>query len=195
MAWIDEVPREAAEGDLARLYERIAHARGEVAAIHRVQSLNPRAMDAHMGLYRAVLFRRSPLGRIRRERIGVLVSATNACRYCIAHHGEPLRQLGEAPAVVDELAEGRIPASLPAPDRALLDWARRLTLEPSAATEEDVGELRAHGFGDRALLDANLTVSYFNFVNRLVLGLGVGLEPNFAETCRPDDAGDEPSTG
>ena len=85
---------------------------------------------------------------------------------------------------IAELSAGEIPASLAPQVRALLGWARRLALDPTAGTEGDIAELRARGYSDRALLDASLTASYFCFVNRLVLSLGVELEPDFAETCR-----------
>ena len=79
-------------------------------------------------------------------------------------------------------------ASQLAGERALLDWAVRTTTAPSAASERDLDELRAHGYDDRALLDAALTIGYFNFVNRLVLLLGVALEEGYERTCAPEVA-------
>ncbi len=61
-------------------------------------------------------------------------------------------------------------------ERALLDFAVKLTREPWASTEEDIGRLGAAGWSDSAILDLTLVVSYFNFVNRLASGLGVDLE-------------------
>ena len=51
--------------------------------------------------------------------------------------------------------------------------AEKLTSAPSAMTESDLGELRAEGLSDRDILDLTLIVAYFNFVNRIALGLGV----------------------
>jgi uncharacterized protein YciW len=51
--------------------------------------------------------------------------------------------------------------------------AEKLTSAPSAMTESDLGELRAVGLSDRDILDLTLITAYFNFVNRMVLGLGV----------------------
>ena len=58
----------------------------------------------------------------------------------------------------------------------------------ASATPDDLSALRAHGFDDRALLDAALTIGYFCFVNRLVLVLGVHLEEDYERTCGPDMA-------
>ena len=190
MPWIETVPPAAAEGELAELYRAIGGARGGVADVHQVQSLNPRAMAAHLELYKAIVFQRSTLSRVERERIGVVVSAVNGCPYCVAHHGQALRNLREDPAVADALEQGDVDAA-PVTDaeRALLTWAAQATRQPAGATEADLAGLRAVGYDDRALLDAALTVGYFNFVNRLVLLLGVELEPGFEATCAPAMAG------
>lgn len=60
---------------------------------------------------------------------------------------------------------------------ALLDWAARLTRDPSALRREDVGALREVGWTDREILDAAQIAAYFNYINRLADGLGVDLEP------------------
>ena len=189
MPWIEVVRPEEASGELAELYRAIAGARGGVADVHQVQSLNPRAMAAHLELYKAVVFQRSTLSRRDRERIGVVVSAANRCAYCVAHHGEALRNLGEDAAVADALEAGEpARAGLPLGERALLDWAAHATRSPADAARADVDALRAHGYDDRALLDAALTIGYFNFVNRLVLLLGVALEEGYERTCAPEVA-------
>lgn len=183
MAWIAMTPPAQAEGELREVYTAIAGARGGVADVHQVQSLNPRALKAHLELYKAVVFQRSSLDRTTRERIAVVVSAANRCAYCVGHHGEAARQLGDAPAIIDALGRGDLPAELTPAQRALFGWAKRAALEPWTCDEGAIDALRSHGFDDRALLDAALTVSYFSFVNRLVLLLGVHLEKNYAATC------------
>jgi len=60
----------------------------------------------------------------------------------------------------------------------LLDYAVKLTREPSDCSEADIAALRQFGWSDRAILDLNLVVAYFNFVNRIAEGLGVHLEPS-----------------
>lgn len=183
MAWIKHISPDDATGALAELYERISATRGGVAMVHQIQSLNPRAMETHLALYRAVVFRKSPLSRKQRERIAVAVSSANGCPYCVSHHAEALARLGEEQVVLDALRAGETPAGLPEVDRALIDWVRALTLDPSGRVAAETDRLRELGLSDRALLDANLVASYFNFVNRLVLGLGVHLEEDFEDTC------------
>ena len=67
-------------------------------------------------------------------------------------------------------------AALSPADRAMLDYAVKLTLEPWNMVEEDVQALRVAGFSDAAILDINQVTGYYAFVNRLADGLGVELE-------------------
>ncbi len=67
-------------------------------------------------------------------------------------------------------------AAISAAERALLDFAVKLTAEPWAVEETDIARLRAAGWRDRAILDLSLVVAYFAFVNRLAQGLGVQVE-------------------
>ena len=75
-------------------------------------------------------------------------------------------------------------APISASDGALLDYAVKLTREPWAMTRQDVEALRAAGFSDSAILDANLVAGYYAFVNRLADGLGVELEAKWGNTAK-----------
>jgi len=186
MTWIETIRPDDADGDLKTLYAAIGSARGGVADVHRAQSLHPRALRAHMELYKAVVLARSTLSRVARERIAVTVSAANRCAYCVAHHSEALRQLRDDPEIIDALGRGVISAQLSEADAALLRWARQGADAPHASEARQIEALRALGFDDRSILDATLTVAYFSFVNRLVLLLGVDLEGDYQATCGED---------
>ncbi len=56
----------------------------------------------------------------------------------------------------------------------MLDYVAKLTLQPAAVCEEDIEALRSHGFDDMAILQINLIASWFNYINRVADGLGVG---------------------
>ena len=81
MAWIETVPESAAEGRLAKIYGRAVARAGGVANILKVSSLDPPALEAHMSLYRALMFGDSELSRAQREMIATTVSWTNDCHY------------------------------------------------------------------------------------------------------------------
>jgi uncharacterized peroxidase-related enzyme len=65
-------------------------------------------------------------------------------------------------------------ADLSDADRAMLDYVAQLTRDAARISADDLARLRQHGFDDRAILQINLIASWFNFVNRVADGLGVG---------------------
>ena len=67
---------------------------------------------------------------------------------------------------------------------ALCVYALKLTVSPSTVTEDDLLSLRGLGLSDRDIVDANQVVAYFNYVNRVVEGLGVELEPTWPAEAR-----------
>ena len=72
-------------------------------------------------------------------------------------------------------------AGLDEADQSMLDYVEKLTLRPWEMVEKDVLALREVGFGDAAILDMNQVTAYYAYVNRLADGLGVELEPYWAE--------------
>ena len=81
MAWIPMVPDAQATGALRELYDKLTEPWGGVDHILKIHSLHPAAMSAHFDLYRILMRGPSPLSRIQREMIAVVVSAANECRY------------------------------------------------------------------------------------------------------------------
>jgi|TARA_Y100000310_G_scaffold319350_1_gene374524 uncharacterized peroxidase-related enzyme len=83
--------------------------------------------------------------------------------------------------LVSQFKEDYKKAPISTPDRAMLDYARKLTLEPRRMEESDVATLKEMGFSDAAILNINQVAGYFAFVNRLAQGLGVELEDFWSE--------------
>ena len=72
-------------------------------------------------------------------------------------------------------------ADLPPPVRALCDYAVKLTREPAAISAADVDAVRALGWEDHAIHDAIQVIAYFNYINRVAEGVGIGPEPDWEE--------------
>ncbi|MCW4054464.1 MAG: peroxidase-related enzyme [Candidatus Bathyarchaeota archaeon] len=181
MAWIKFMEEEEATGKLKEHYKYITRTRGKIANILKVQSLNPDALKAHLDLYLAIMFRRSGLTRIQREMIATVVSATNNCSYCTTHHGEALLSLTKNAELVRQIKRDFNKVSLARKDYVMLNYAVKLTINPSELHLKDIEELRQVGFSDTDILSVNLITSYFNFVNRIALGLGVKSSEEEAE--------------
>jgi len=60
------------------------------------------------------------------------------------------------------------------PDRAMLDYVAQITRDATKISAADLDKLRDVGFDDRAILQINLIASWFNYINRVADGLGVG---------------------
>lgn len=101
----------------------------------------------------------------------------------MVQHGASLAAETGDEALQETVASGRF-EDLDERMRSLCRYALKLTRSPSEMTESDIDELRAAGLDDRAIVDANQVVSYFNYVNRVADGLGIELEDTWPEALR-----------
>ncbi len=100
------------------------------------------------------------------------------------HHAEGLRRLTNDDELIEQLTSDYRAAPISDRERAMLDYAVKLTLTPYEMQRADLDLLRDQGLTDRAILDLNLVTGYFAFVNRLADGLGVELESWWEEQSR-----------
>ncbi len=193
MPWIKVPDPAGATGLLGKLYEQIRTPEGHVDHILQVHGLRPRTLQAHLGLYKAVIHSRpNALSPRERELVGVCVSQLNGCDYCVEHHRAGLaRHIGDGRLAEDlaRVAATEAPGDPLTPrEKVLCAYARKLTLMPAKMRREDLDPLRAEGLDDAAILDLNQIVAYFAYANRTVQGLGVttgdeplGLHPDEGE--------------
>ncbi len=177
MPHIEVIQPEQATGELKKIYEDLMIKRGKLAEVHKIQSLNPESIVKHMDLYMTIMFGKSPLKRLYREMMAVVVSVTNSCTYCRQHHLEAVMHYMKDRKKALIFAQDFRQAELQEKERVLCEYAEKLTKNPSAAAEEDyTAPLKDSGWSERAILDATLVISYFNFVNRIVMALSVEAE-------------------
>lgn len=193
MSWIATIEPGQADGALGEIYQRIAGPGGAVDNVLKVHSLRPHTLEAHMALYKNVLHHRgNSLPKWLLETIGTFVSLLNGCSYCVEHHAAGLRRLLQDDAQTDAIRSAlETKAFAEVFDRretAILNYAERLTRAPAEMTENEIAALREAGLDDGEILEVNQVASYFAYVNRTVLGLGVttqgdalGLSPGDAE--------------
>jgi uncharacterized peroxidase-related enzyme len=182
MARITIVEPGEAASPLKEVYEEIIQKRGGLSEVLKIQSLHPQSIRSHMEFYMDVMFAHTALGRAEKEMIAVVVSAANGCRYCQAHHGAALQTYWKAADRVAALKEDYEMADLTEKEKALCRYAVALTRQPQDHGGTDHTQaLRLAGCSDAAILDASLVTAYFNFVNRMVLSLGVALEAHGGE--------------
>ncbi len=173
MAWIKQIKDQDADGELRTVYDELLKSRGKLANILQVQSLNPGALKTHVDLYMHLMFAQSGLSRKEREAIAVVVSASNECAYCVNHHYQPLARYEKDEQVLAKIRSADALDTLDDRLAGMLRHAEKLTANPHQVSADDVQKLRDLGLTDRDILDITLVTAYFNFVNRIALGLGV----------------------
>ncbi len=178
MAWIRTLDENEADDELRAVYQRVKGNRGRISNILAVHSLHPQALQAHMDLYMAIMFKDCELSREQREMIAVVVSTANRCAYCVQHHAEALAHYWKDDEKLSLFLEDFWAVEMGEAMQAVLQYAHQLTASPHTVVERDVEHLRDLGWSDQAILNLNLIVSYFNFVNRIALGLGVPFTPD-----------------
>lgn len=176
MPYIDVIDHQNAEGELLDAYEELIRSRGKLASIHKIHSLNPAAMMDHMDLYMTLMYGKSPLNRLHREMIGTCVSIANKCDYCQLHHAEAMNHYWKDNERIQLFLTDYRQAKLNELELALCDYAYQHTVSPEIDKKEQLEQLKKLGLSDRAILDATMIIAYFNFVNRIVMGLGVATE-------------------
>ena len=182
MAFIDVISTEKAESPLREIYEDVIKKRGKLSNVLQIHSVNPESMSKHLELYMTVMFGRSPLKRYQREMIAVVVSAANNCEYCWVHHGAALNHFWKDPDKVKQLQKDFREVEVSEADKLLCEFAYDLTKNPMEfPRNKHIEPLKAAGFDDRTIHDANLVIAYFNFVNRTVLGLGIPMDTDLGE--------------
>ena len=181
MAFIEIIDYESSEGKLREIYDDLIEKRGKLAEVHKLQSLNPETIVHHMDLYMSIMFGRSPLKRKERELVAVVVSIANQCEYCKVHHGAALNHFWKDESRIKALEKSNEAAGLNNRESLLVEYARLLTLHPYEGAEAQVQRMKKAGLSDREVLDTALVTAYFNFVNRLVLGVGIELETHAGE--------------
>lgn len=91
-------------------------------------------------------------------------------------HAEFLRRVTLDESLSEAIKKDYRTADLDPKDRVMLDYVARLTRQPVSIQREDIDRLREVGFDDTAILQINLIASWFNYINRVADGLGVGRE-------------------
>jgi uncharacterized peroxidase-related enzyme len=172
LCWL-HVPAEDAVGDEVReLWAKPLEKLGFVPNVLRVYAIRPRHVRLWNEFYEDLMRGESGLTKAQREMIAVVVSTTNRCHYCIVSHSAALRKLTGDPILVEQLQTNHAYAQVEPKERAMLDFAVKLTEQSHRCTEADVEALREAGWADEDIMDIAEVAAMFNFTNRLASGLG-----------------------
>ncbi|WP_132951607.1 peroxidase-related enzyme [Rhodovulum bhavnagarense] len=149
---------------------------GLVPNVLRAYAFDIAKLDAFSAMYNDVMLGPSGLSKLEREMIAVVVSSINRCWYCQVAHGAAVRELSGDPELGEAMVMNYRAVPLAPRQRAMLDFATKLTEESHKIEEPDRQALRDHGFSDRDIWDIAAVVGFFNMSNRIASASG--MEPN-----------------
>ena len=177
-AWIDMIADDDASTELKDVLDHARTPHGTVDNVMRVHSLRPNTMKGHVALYRAALHDSSnTIPMWFQETISSYVSMLNNCPYSLENHWKNavhlMDDLKKAESVEKALWSKNPQDVFEGIELEMLRYAEKLTLQPSEMVQADVIALRASGADDGQILELNQIIGYFNYVNRLLNGLGV----------------------
>jgi uncharacterized peroxidase-related enzyme len=107
------------------------------------------------------------LSKAEREMIVVATSAANQCHYCVIAHGAILRIRAKNPMIADQIAVNYRKADITPRQRAMLDFAMKVSREASTISEADFATLTTHGFSDDDVWDIAAIAAFFALSNRM----------------------------
>lgn len=184
LTWLRVPADDEAPAEVHELWQPSLEKLGFVPNVLRLYALRPDNLLAWNAWYEVAMKGDSGLTKVEREMIAVVVSTANDCAYCMAAHGAALRKLTRDPALADAIAADHTTAPVEPRVRAMLDYARKLTLRPTEMTEADVVALREAGWTDEDVMDVAEVTGLFNMSNRMASGLGWAPNPEYESLGR-----------
>jgi uncharacterized peroxidase-related enzyme len=140
---------------------------GFVPNVLKAYAFDMPKLEAFVAMYNDLMLAPSGLTKLEREMIAVAVSSHNRCYYCLTAHGAAVRGLSDDPVLGELTVMNYRAARLDKRQRAMLDFAVKLTAEPWAIEEQDRKALRDAGFQDRDIWDIAAVAGFFNMSNRV----------------------------
>jgi len=150
----------------ARILE-VQEKSGFVPNVFLALAHRPDEFRAFFAYHDAVMEKDGGLSKAEREMIVVATSGANDCQYCVVAHGAILRVRAKNPLIADQVAINYRKADITARQRAMLDFAFKVSLAAQEIGDEDFERLRAHGFSDEDAWDIGAIAAFFALSNRM----------------------------
>jgi uncharacterized peroxidase-related enzyme len=159
--------RDTLSADMDAYFAKCRDKLGFVPNVLSAYAFDNAKLEAFVGMYNDLMLAPSGLSKLEREMIAVAVSSANRCYYCLVAHGAAVRALSGDPVLGELMVMNHRAARLEPRQRAMLDFAVKLTTESWAVEEADREALRHAGFTDRDIWDIAAVAAFFNMTNRV----------------------------
>ena len=158
---------ESLDADLQAIWRKCVDKLGFVLNVYSAYSLKPRRLRHFMAMYNEIMLSESGLSKLEREMVAVVVSSANRCYYCLVAHGAAVRVLSGDPELGEMMALNYRVARLDDRQRAMLDYAWKMTTTPWQIEDADRDALHRVGLSNEDVFDLAETVAFFNLSNRM----------------------------
>jgi len=173
--------------DTQRYFEICVEKLGLVPNVLRTFSRNTEKLRAFTQYYNTLMLAPSGLSKLEREMVAVVVSSANRCFYCLVAHGQAVRRLSGDPQLGEMLVMNYRVADLSPRQRAMLDFAWKLTTAPAEIVEADREALRAAGLDEGEIFDLADVIGFFNMSNRFAIASDMMPNPEYHAMDRAED--------
>ncbi|KAB2851002.1 MAG: peroxidase-related enzyme [Hyphomicrobiaceae bacterium] len=184
---LDLGPYAKLEGFLQAYFDKCQEKLGFVPNVLKAYAFDAVKLKAFIDMVDDLMLGESGLSKLEREMIAVAVSAVNHCHYCLTAHGAAVRFRGD-PVLGELIAQNYRAAGLEPRQKAMLDFAVKLTEEPDKIEEADREALRKAGFSDRDIWDVASVAAFYNMSNRLAAAVEMRPNPEYHDMARTKQA-------
>jgi len=140
---------------------------GFIPNVFLTLAFRPDEFRAFFAYHDALMDKDGGLTKAEREMIVVATSSANQCQYCVIAHGAILRIRAKNPLIADQIAANYRKADITPRQRAMLDFAMKVSQEAQSVSETDFAELSAHGFNQDDVWDIAAISAFFALSNRI----------------------------
>ena len=161
------LPQADLPAETQRYFDICVEKLGFVPNVLRAYAFDIEKLNAFTALYNDLMLAPSGLSKLEREMIAVVVSAENKCFYCLVAHAAAVRQLSGQPELGEALVMNYRVADITPRQRAMLDFAVKMTRDSATIEEPDRAALRDAGLSDRDIWDLAGVAGFFNMSNRV----------------------------
>jgi len=171
---LEDMPADIRERILA-----VQEKSGFIPTIFLALAHRPDEFRAFFAYHDALMERGGNLTKGEREMIVVATSGANQCLYCVVAHGAILRIREKNPTIADQIATNYRKADITPRQRAMLDYAMKVSKRAEEVDDADFAALRAHGFDDDDIWDIGGIAAFFAMSNRLANMMSLRPNPEF----------------
>lgn len=171
-------------GDLRERILEVQEKAGFVPNVFLALAHRPDEFRAFFAYHDALMEKPSGLTQGEREMIVVATSGINQCTYCVVAHGAILRIREKSVTVADELATNYRTANITQRQKAMLDFAVKVSLQAYEIDENDYAALHEHGFSDEDIWDIGAVSAFFGLSNRMAGLIDMRPNPEFFNMAR-----------